>query len=642
SVEGTRNVMNWTELDAAYQLAKSNGFAFRFHVLVWGNQQPNWIAALPQAEQLIEIQQWFDAVATRYPDIDYLEVVNEPVNDPPDGADDGGYINALGGAGTTGWDWVINAFQMARDKFPATTRLVLNEYNVTNGGRTTQYLQIINLLKARNLIDVIGVQAHSFSTTINFTSSATTLTNLNALAATGLPLMVTEMDIDGPTDALQLSEYQRIFPIFWEHPSVIGITLWGYRPGLWRNAEQAYIVQENGTERSAMTWLKSYLVNDPPVIPSGQKFYVSETAANGATLGTVAASDPQSSTLQNWQITGGTGAGIFTVNANTGQLSVANSAALNAVSTPNYTLTLTVSDGRDTSAAATVTVTVYAAGQSTSRLVNIATRAYCSTGNNVTIGGFVISGSARKRVLVRGVGPSLTGQGIPQSEALLDPTIELYKGGEVLYSNDNWGAASNASEIPVIAAQIGAAALAPTDTASSALLVDLDPGVYSFIARGKNGTSGIVLLEVYDADPTTSPSKFVNIATRAYATTGNGVTIGGFVISGSLPKQVLLRAVGPTLEDLGIGRADLLADPTIALYRAGESTPFETNDDWGTNANAALITSIGARIGANALAGSDTRTSALLLTLNPGVYSFIASGKNGASGIVLVEVYDAD
>src|SRR5688500_7534442 len=132
------------------------------------------------------------------------------------------------------------------------------------------------------------------------------------------------------------------------------------------------------------------------------------------------------------------------------------------------------------------------------------------------------------------------------------------------------------------------------------ILVTLDPGVYSFIANGKNGTSGIVLREVYDADASTTSSKFTNIATRAYATTGNGVTIGGFVISGSIPKQVLLRAVGPSLTKQGLAQSDVLADPTIALYDAlNGNAQIGTNDDWSSNAGvAALITAAGARIGA--------------------------------------------
>ena len=267
SVESTRDVMNWTSLDAAYALAKDNGFPFRFHVLVWGNQQPSWIASLPEAEQLEEIEEWFAAVAERYPDIDYLEVVNEPINDPPkQTADDieknrkdyGGYFGALGGTGTTGWDWVINSFKLAREYFPE-TKLVLNEYNVTNTSTNAQkYINIINLLKAEDLIDVVGVQGHAFETF--YASPAETKKNLNSIAATELPIMITEMDIDGPTDAEQLAEYKEIFPIFWEHPSVIGVTLWGWRPGLWRNT--ANLVTQNGTERPALVWLKEYLQNN--------------------------------------------------------------------------------------------------------------------------------------------------------------------------------------------------------------------------------------------------------------------------------------------------------------------------------------------------------------------------------------------
>ena len=264
SVEGTRDNMNWTGLDAAYALAKDNGFPFRFHVLIWGNQQPSWIETLPAAEQLEEIEEWFAAVAERYPDIDFLEVVNEPLNDKPfkRNAEDqgsGNYIEALGGAGTTGWDWVINSFKLARKHFPI-TQLVLNDYNVTNtSGNALKYIKIINLLKAEDLIDVVGVQGHAFETF--YATPAETKKYLNSIAATNLPIMITEMDIDGPTAEEQTAEYKEIFPIFWEHPSVIGITLWGWRPGLWRDAQGAALVNQDGTEKPAMIWLKDYLQN---------------------------------------------------------------------------------------------------------------------------------------------------------------------------------------------------------------------------------------------------------------------------------------------------------------------------------------------------------------------------------------------
>jgi len=260
SVEGTRDVMNWGGLDAAYNLAKSNGFPFHFHVLIWGAQQPSWISGLAPAEQLEEIREWFQAVADRYPDIEYLEVVNEPLlgHNPPDGINGrANYKEALGGNGTTGWDWVINAFKMAREIFPDSTRLMLNDFNIINSSTSTnQYLGIINLLKEDTLIDIIGEQGHAFTTTAD---ANVMKANLDILASTGLPIQITELDIDGPSDQVQLQEYQRIFPTFYKHPAVEGITLWGWRPGLWRNDQGAYLVEQDGAERPALQWLREYL-----------------------------------------------------------------------------------------------------------------------------------------------------------------------------------------------------------------------------------------------------------------------------------------------------------------------------------------------------------------------------------------------
>jgi len=160
SVEGTRDIMNWTGVDAAYNFAKTNGFPFHFHVLIWGAQQPSWISSLTPAEQLEEITEWFQAVADRYSDIEYLEVVNEPLpgHNPPDGTDGrANYKAALGGNGTTGWDWVLNAFRMAREIFPDSTKLMLNDFSIINSSSSTsQYLNIIRLLQADTLVDIIG------------------------------------------------------------------------------------------------------------------------------------------------------------------------------------------------------------------------------------------------------------------------------------------------------------------------------------------------------------------------------------------------------------------------------------------------------------------------------------------------------
>jgi endo-1,4-beta-xylanase len=261
-VERARDRMDWDRLDDAYNHAKTYGMPFRYHVLVWGQQQPGWIAGLSESEQLTEIEEWFDAVAARYPEIDYLEVVNEPLHAPPS------YKAALGGDGDTGWDWVITAFEMARARFPDSTKLMINDYGMLNDPSTAgRYRQLIELLQERDLIDGIGVQGHAFNTRAGQFNGRVVL---NLLGSTGLPIQVTEMDVDGnPTsdpalseeksDENQLEDIQRIFPVLWEHDAVEGITLWGWRPGLWRQSQEAYLVRENGSERPAMQWLREYM-----------------------------------------------------------------------------------------------------------------------------------------------------------------------------------------------------------------------------------------------------------------------------------------------------------------------------------------------------------------------------------------------
>ncbi|MFW6347309.1 MAG: endo-1,4-beta-xylanase [Cyclonatronaceae bacterium] len=289
SVEGTRDQMNWGELDASYNLAKDNGLPYRFHILTWGGQQPGWINDLEPAEQLEEITEWYELVAERYPDIEYLEVVNEGSNGHqlPDGiSGEADYIDALGGTGETGFDWIITSFEMAREIFPADTKLMINDYNILSStNNALNYKQIIDELNERGLIDVIGVQGHAFST--NGPASAIE-SILDLLAETGLPIQVTEFDVDGDpgasdaeSDQVQLEEMQRIFPTLWEHPAVEGITLWGWRPGLWRQDQDAFLIRNSGEERPALVWLREYVENntvvsiddEPSEAPSGFKLH---------------------------------------------------------------------------------------------------------------------------------------------------------------------------------------------------------------------------------------------------------------------------------------------------------------------------------------------------------------------------------
>lgn len=252
SVEGTRDVMVWTELDNAYKAAKDNGYVFKQHTLLWGQQQPAWLAGLSAADQKKEVEDWIKAFAERYPDADLIDVVNEPLHETPV------YANALGGKGTTNWDWVIWAFEKARQYCP-NAKLILNDYNIINNNvATLQYIEIINLLKTRGLIDYIGEQGHFLETTPN----NTILANLDKLAATGLPILISEYDVNIANDAEQKTKYETQFPVIWSHKGVHGVTLWGYRQGeIWRT--DAYLVRTNGTARPALDWLKTYVAANP-------------------------------------------------------------------------------------------------------------------------------------------------------------------------------------------------------------------------------------------------------------------------------------------------------------------------------------------------------------------------------------------
>ncbi|HEX2860296.1 MAG TPA: endo-1,4-beta-xylanase [Lacunisphaera sp.] len=274
SVEGTRNTMNWTSLDAAYSHAKANGFKFKTHTLVWGAQYPAWITTLSDTEQRAEIEEWMTLLAARYPDLWAVDVVNEPVKTPLP------FKNALGGDGATGWDWVIKSFELARAKFP-NAKLLINEYGTENDAAArNQMLAIINLLKDRGLIDGIGIQAHAFN--LDGMTAAQMTTCLDAYAATGLDLYITELDIRGTgsthTESAQAAKYQELFPVMWAHPAVKGVTLWGYVSGQTWLADTG-ILNSDGSERAAMTWLKAYL-SDPtaPAAPSNLTATVSSSS----------------------------------------------------------------------------------------------------------------------------------------------------------------------------------------------------------------------------------------------------------------------------------------------------------------------------------------------------------------------------
>ena len=249
---------NWSGLDAAYNYAISNHLIFKEHCLIWGSQQPSWLSGMDRAQQAEAVETWIRKVGERYPKMDFVDVVNEAMP----GHSQPSYKNALGDSTAT-WGWVIWAFQKARQYMP-NAKLILNEYNIMNGYSTQAYIELVDTLKVRGLIDGIGVQGHRDQWE---NQSLTTLrSNLNKLTATGIPVYISEMDIapnNIVNDSTQLAEYQRVFPMIWQDPGVKGITVWGYKEGMIGYFPATYLVRADGTARPALLWLAQYIKDNP-------------------------------------------------------------------------------------------------------------------------------------------------------------------------------------------------------------------------------------------------------------------------------------------------------------------------------------------------------------------------------------------
>jgi hypothetical protein len=272
-----------------------------------------------------------------------------------------------------------------------------------------------------------------------------------------------------------------------------------------------------------------------------------------------------------------------------------------------------------------------------SHLGNISTRAFVQTGTDVVIGGFIIEGSGPKMVIVRAIGPELTRFGVPN--ALADPTLELHNGaGALIASNNNWqttiiGGIITSNQVSAIEDS----GHAPTQPSESAIIATLQPGNYTAIVRGVSNTTGVALVEVYDLSAD-NVSVLGNISTRSFVQTGANVMIGGFIIEGSGPKTVIVRAIGPELTRFGV--PDALADPALDLHN-GTGALIASNNNWQTTVISGIITSdqVGA-IQNSGHAPTQPSESAIIATLQPGNYTAIVRGINNTTGVALVEVYD--
>jgi endo-1,4-beta-xylanase len=251
SVERTRDQMNWSTLDTMYEYAQYNGIIFKHHNFVWGRQQPEWLSNLSASEQRAEVEEWIRLYCERYPDTPLIDVVNEP---PPHTTP--AYVAALGGAGSSGYDWIAQAFIWAHQYCPNAI-LILNDYNnIEYESDVSHTIDIANRIKdAGAPIHAIGAQAHDAYRI----STNTVRMYIDRIASqTGLPVYISEYDIPIADDNQQRDIMQSQFTMFWDNENVEGITLWGYIVGMtW--VSNSGLMTSSGQMRPAMTWLTDFL-----------------------------------------------------------------------------------------------------------------------------------------------------------------------------------------------------------------------------------------------------------------------------------------------------------------------------------------------------------------------------------------------
>jgi hypothetical protein len=263
---------------------------------------------------------------------------------------------------------------------------------------------------------------------------------------------------------------------------------------------------------------------------------------------------------------------------------------------------------------------------SAASLLNISTRMEVLGGDRVLIAGFIVTGNDPKKVIIRGIGPSLNGV-----VSLSDPTLELHQGSTTLAANDNWKINDLTGQSQE--ADIRATTIPPSNDLESALVATLAPGNYTAILAGKNGGTGVGLVEVYDLAQTAN-SKLANISSRGFVDIGDNVMIGGFIVGGGAGggnAKVIVRAIGPSLPVAGA-----LGDPTLELHD-GSGTTIASNDNWKTRPDGS---SQQADIEATTIPPTNDLESAVVATLAPGNYTAVVRGKNNTTGVGLVEVYN--
>jgi hypothetical protein len=296
----------------------------------------------------------------------------------------------------------------------------------------------------------------------------------------------------------------------------------------------------------------------------------------------------------------------------------------------NQTYVLTTNDVQDTAPSAN---TIWPGTQTSftaqftpapvARLANISTRVPVGGGDDAVIGGFIVRGTAKKRVMIRGLGPSLASNNI--ANALPDPVLELHDStGALVGSNDNWGDNPNAQEIIDTT-------IAPTSPKESVILTQLpsnDTGIgYTAILRGASVAAGVALVEVYDLDGGLG-SAVLNVSTRGHVETGENVMIGGFILGGNESQKIIVRAIGPSLA--GSGVANPLNDPVLELHNSNGDA-IASDDGWKDKQQTEIQNT--------GVPPTDDRESAIVAVLPAGSYTAVVRGANNSTGVALVEAY---
>ena len=275
----------------------------------------------------------------------------------------------------------------------------------------------------------------------------------------------------------------------------------------------------------------------------------------------------------------------------------------------------------------TATAELYSELPAPATLLNISTRLHVETGDNVPIGGFIVTGTQPKKVIVRAIGPSLNVGGVPVAGRLANPTLELRDGsGGLIASNDNWRTNQEA--------EIIASTVPPLNDLESAIVATLPANTssYTAIMRGVGDTTGVGLVEVYDLARSVD-SQLANISTRGFVQTGDNVMIGGIISGGSAPRRVIVRAIGPSLNVQGVPVPGRLVDPTLEIFDQNGAM-IDTNDNWRSSHEAEII--------ATTVPPTNDLESAIVGTFPAAPYTAIVRGKNGTTGVALVEVYALD